>query len=693
MNIIAASNLRGKTSEEIPLELAKLSKESAVLSVNYDHLAKTDDYQTFLPLLPGMIHTLLLEGHALGFRSKTEVKAIFASLPSNIKHLRLPINDLDNFFAFNLAACVAALPATLTQLDLSINGLDSSPDLGSLLAALPQTLSMLDLSINGLLRKDADFLKYLFTAIPASLHELHLGGGGYRLQDAKRRQVAAALPLLPPTLKHLGLSGLQLFNKKHPQRTTDLLKALPETLTVLDLSNNIFEFFAPTDLPTHFAALPRGLVHLSLKKNALFKQNINILIAALNKLPPELKFLDLSNNKLAELPKKNWVDVFAALPPKLTHLDLSDSYWRDYALLAELPNNVSQLSLHGISTGPLPNFIMLKPTLTHLDLQDNRSLFSVANVAHILESIPVTVTHLDLGNNALFNNRTSLQIELIMQAFPESLTTLGFSNNSLYKNSVKQLKTFFKELPPSLTHLDLRHNFLLEGKTAAELKQIFAMLPTSVTRIDLAGNGLDTLSPEELSAVLASLPKTISIIDLGDNHRSSQRSPEAQNELRGLLSISCPSCRIFGNGDDAKHALGSLKESRLPTEISNIILDYLEEDPAKIVSPLIKAEALTTARRRIDQELKRLEGSKGGILNIWKMLNLQETSDSKIRAFTDLKLLLASGPRRKDLDEWKKVYTPCILRQRNHLHTFFSPNHKTHSETAMEEIFAGLLPT
>lgn len=102
---------------------------------------------------------------------------------------------------------------------------------------------------------------------------------------------------------------------------------------------------------------------------------------------------------------------------------------------------------------------------------------------------------------------------------------------------------------------------------------------------------------------------------------------------------------------------------------------------------------------KIQNECKRLIAytSNGG--NIFVRLGLIKASDNKIHAFKSLQKLISNKPDgyleqsdfHEKLHSWKKT-TGCDLKyQRNKLHTFFSPKHRTRSETIVDEVFNVLM--
>ena len=75
-----------------------------------------------------------------------------------------------------------------------------------------------------------------------------------------------------------------------------------------------------------------------------------------------------------------------------------------------------------------------------------------------------------------------------------------------------------------------------------------------------------------------------------------------------------------------------------------------------------------------------------------------EISDTKIKALEELKVVLRNGTLvGKSQDEfhdelrlWKKTNEACIAKQRNCIHSFFSPNHKPAAAIAVDDILAEL---
>lgn len=106
----------------------------------------------------------------------------------------------------------------------------------------------------------------------------------------------------------------------------------------------------------------------------------------------------------------------------------------------------------------------------------------------------------------------------------------------------------------------------------------------------------------------------------------------------------------------------------------------------------------TKAVQAINNELERLNNSTSTKKNRWVMNGIIEASDAKIIALKTLKAILRksslSGKTphefHDELRAWKKANLACIVKQRNCIHRFFSPNHKPLAAIKINEIFTAL---
>lgn len=100
----------------------------------------------------------------------------------------------------------------------------------------------------------------------------------------------------------------------------------------------------------------------------------------------------------------------------------------------------------------------------------------------------------------------------------------------------------------------------------------------------------------------------------------------------------------------------------------------------------------------IKQEIIRLFSSKSNQGNFLVSIGLIEASDEKILALTKLKEILSSATfgdyTPEDLEitlrDWKDSNYECIAKQRNCIHSFFSPKHKSTAAIAVDSLFMTL---
>ena len=185
----------------------------------------------------------------------------------------------------------------------------------------------------------------------------------------------------------------------------------------------------------------------------------------------------------------------------------------------------------------------------------------------------------------------------------------------------------FAGIPPDTDLLDVRGNDL-GHRTSDELAQAFAAMPAALTSLDLRGNGLELKPFAELAGLFQAMPANITSVHLYDEN--------------------------------------------------NALADF---------------QKMTALKARIDAEIARFASFKNSFL---ASIGVLEASEAKIRAFEELKSIIQNsfGKNQRafhnELRLWKKTNWACIAKQRNVIHSFFSPGHRPESAMAVDDIFAQL---
>lgn len=112
----------------------------------------------------------------------------------------------------------------------------------------------------------------------------------------------------------------------------------------------------------------------------------------------------------------------------------------------------------------------------------------------------------------------------------------------------------------------------------------------------------------------------------------------------------------------------------------------------------VKLAELQLETLSVRDEINRLESSKNDAGNFLVEIGIIEASDAKIIAFNKLEDILRknnvygenSEEFYQELQDWKTDYLACLSRQRNHTHSFFSPDHIPEAIKKIEAIFAQL---
>lgn len=129
-----------------------------------------------------------------------------------------------------------------------------------------------------------------------------------------------------------------------------------------------------------------------------------------------------------------------------------------------------------------------------------------------IKKIPFNCTYLKL-DRILQGDSDLISIQTVIESFqsiPASVTHLDLSYNELLFKNERELMALMTALPPSITHLDLRGNgcidFQREGFSAQPIKLLILLTGLSfkqnLTLLDLRNNGFDTSHFDTLDEAL-----------------------------------------------------------------------------------------------------------------------------------------------------------------------------------------------
>ncbi len=367
------------------------------------------------------------------------LKALFASLPVKLTHLKLANVIFDHFILDHteLTAAIGLLKQ-VNCLDLSDNDFWNCwpSDLLAFMAELPSNITSLIIKNSkrypGINRHDAETLKNIFSAIP-------------------------------PSLTHLSLRTNQIFSAIPTNTLITAFAAFPETLTSLDISNNNTQFKVAEELAAILAALA-NITTLNLADCHLFTKTEGDLIVLATSLPRRLSDLNLSNNSLNRKSGRELSNILTAFSCELTSLKMSK-------------NELYELSGKALEQA----FLALPDTLINLDLSGNKlHKQSAQELMLAWQGIRANISSLNLGKNGLYK-KTAEELRIIFSALPRTLNTLILADNTLASLSLEELHIAFGALPGSIT-LDLRDNGF-ENSVSSELNNLLAALPDLSIRL------------------------------------------------------------------------------------------------------------------------------------------------------------------------------------------------------------------
>ena len=136
------------------------------------------------------------------------------------------------------------------------------------------------------------------------------------------------------------------------------------------------------------------------------------------------------------------------------------------------------------------------------------------------------------------------------------------------------------------------------------------------------------------------------------------------------------------------------QEPKLKQELKKKRKQKPKLDPEKLANFSAEQEQLIN---KINREITRLEPAKKLAGSFWVSMKFIKASDKKIAALEALRDIVSertintkSVDLAEQLNQWKKEYGEHIEKQRNILHTKFSPGHKTITESMVEGLFKEL---
>ena len=207
--------------------------------------------------------------------------------------------------------------------------------------------------------------------------------------------------------------------------------------------------------------------------------------------------------------------AFEQLPAGITTLDLTDNFLDRKSndelkdIFKLFPNSVTTLILKSnrlINDQLEDVFDKVMPNLHTLDLEENNVFYTycrnkMKRKECFLNSITSPLANLNLSHNfSKPNSDRIVTIDVIFQTIPNSVTHLNLSNISLWRNHTNTLIKAFSSLQEKqITDLDLSSNpFQDSNESSKEIANVFHSLPRSVKALSLRSVGLEAITTEAL---------------------------------------------------------------------------------------------------------------------------------------------------------------------------------------------------
>ena len=219
---------------------------------------------------------------------------------------------------------------------------------------------------------------------------------------------------------------------------------------------------------------------------------------------------------------------FAAIPVGETFLDISDNDLGGLtgaglaAVFKEIPITITALCLGDNALWRLGAelalcFPEIPANVTSLSLSSIGLNFMPADsIYRVLTSLPCTVTSLDLSSNGLGVNQVyRFDLVTVMRSLSPALKSLNLSNNIFCNMS--NLDEVLVAIPSGVTSLDLSRN-IFKLKSITALSRIFAAIPANVNSVDLSYCGFGDKNTAKLIKAFEAIPPTVTTINLNGNN-------------------------------------------------------------------------------------------------------------------------------------------------------------------------------
>lgn len=295
----------------------------------------------------------------------------------------------------------------------------------------------------------------------------------------------------------------------------------------------------------------------------------------------------------------------------------------------------------------------------------------------VIKLLPSNLDALDLSNCRLGKLSEDLLMKLLMM-LPKGLRSLDVSKNDLDALEPDALLKFIISVPKDLQELDLS-GLTFKSCNAGQIEAILLSLPSRLKQFDTHLIDFNRFSLQDIKKIIKALPQAQTTLDLTGydwSRFSDEELLDLMNSMPKRFDLLKWSRKDLPHQDSDETLLKLFM--KVGFHINQIKVDYRTIQPNEL------------RKARVSKELDRLHESSKEKNLLLVCLGILEPSDNKIAAL-DYLIRVLDSKKEDALSQWKEFYGPVVTAQRNRLHAFFNPKHRSKTQTVVDDILEPFL--